>query len=263
MKVQTATSTELLFAIEVSKAAGVIAMDYLRQGITAEIKADGSPVTRADKDCERLIIDRISETFPNDAIIGEEHGERKGSGSNRRWIIDPIDGTFNYARGIPIFATLLALEQDGEVILGVVHAPAMLETFWAERSKGAFKNGIKTHVSGCNHLNDSMLNFGGANRILKFGWWDGFTKLVAETNKQRGFGDYLGFALVFEGKAEAMIEIEVKPWDLAPMKILVEESGGRFSDLAGGNSIYSGSCLISNGLLHDQIESTLLENKKN
>src|SRR6516162_4859609 len=100
MKVQTAASTELLFAIEVSKAAGIIAMDYLRQGVTADIKEDGSPVTRADKECERLIIDRICETFPNDAIIGEEHGERKGSGTNRRWIIDPIDGTFNYARSI-------------------------------------------------------------------------------------------------------------------------------------------------------------------
>lgn len=260
MKVQTAASTELLFAIEVSKAAGAIAMDYLRQGITAEIKADGSPVTRADKECERLIIDRITEAFPDDGIMGEEHGERKGG--NRRWIVDPIDGTFNYARGIPIFATLLALEKDGEVVLGVVHAPAMLETFWAERGKGAFKNGMKTQVSGHKDLSESMLNFGGANRILNYGYWDRFTKLVAQTNKQRGFGDYLGFALVFEGKSEAMIEIEVKPWDLAPMKILVEESGGRFSDLAGGESIYKGSCLISNGLVHDQIESILIENKR-
>jgi histidinol phosphatase-like enzyme (inositol monophosphatase family) len=262
VKAHTTTGSEMLFAIEVCQAAGTVAMDYLRQGIVADTKADGSPVTKADKECERLIIDKIVETFPDDGILGEEHGERRATEGNRRWIIDPIDGTYNYARGIPIFATLLALEYDGEVVLGVVHAPAMLETFWAEHGRGAFKNGLKTQVSNCNKVSESMLNFGGANRILQFGFWEGFTKLVAETKKQRGFGDYLGFSLVFEGKSEAMIEIEVMPWDLAPMKILIEESGGRFSDLEGGASIYSGSCLVSNGLVHDQIETTLLENKR-
>lgn len=256
------TSSELLFAIDACKAAGDIAMDYLRQGVSTEIKTDGSVVTRADQESERLIMDKIRQAFPNDGILGEEHGEQKANKSNRRWIIDPIDGTYNYARGIPIFSTLLALEYEQELVLGVVHAPAMLETFWAERGKGAFKNGMPIRVSSCAKIGDALLNFGGANRILDHGYWEGFRKLVSETKMQRGFGDYLGFSLVFEGKAEAMIEIAVKPWDLAPMKILVEECGGRFSDLAGGQSIYSGSCLVSNGLVHDQIESALLNHKK-
>ena len=255
------SSSELLFAVEACKAAGDIAMDYLRKGVSTETKLDGSVVTKADKESERLIIDRIKQAYPDDGILGEEHGEKKSTRGGRRWIIDPIDGTFNYARGIPIFSTLLALEYEQELVLGVVHAPAMLETFWAERGKGAFKNGMPMRVSSCADIGDALLNFGGANRILDHGYWEGFRKLVSETRTQRGFGDYLGFSLVFEGKAEAMIEIAVKPWDLAPMKILVEESGGRFSDLAGGKSIYSGSCLISNGLVHDHIESALRDYK--
>jgi len=254
-------SAEMLFAIETCNAAGQIALDHLKRGIDSSIKPDGTPVTKADKECESLIIDKIRQRFPADGILGEEYGTSVSSANSRRWIIDPIDGTYNYARGIPIFSTLLALEVDGEVVLGVVHAPVMSETFWAERGKGAFKNGLRTKVSTCDRVSESMLNFGGANRILQYGYWEGFTQLVKETKRQRGFGDYLGFSLVFEGKAEAMLEIEVQPWDLAPMKILVEESGGRFSDLAGGNSIYSGSCLVSNGLVHAEIESMLLAKK--
>jgi histidinol phosphatase-like enzyme (inositol monophosphatase family) len=250
-------SSEMHFAVSACKTAGEIAMEYWRRGVTSTNKADGTPVTQADKECERLIRQKIAEQFPDDGILGEEELEKQSSGNGRRWIIDPIDGTYNYARGIPIFATLLALECDGKIVLGVVHAPAMLETFWAETGSGAFKNGVKVKVSDRQSVDKAFFNFGAPIRIHQLGYWEGLTKLVCQTERQRCPGDYLGFAMVFEGKADAMLEVGVKPWDIAPMKILAEEAGGKFSDLNGGTSVYVGDCLITNGLVHDSFETTL------
>src|SRR5277367_6845993 len=173
-------SNELFFAIELSKSAGSIAMAHLRQGVSETLKADGSPVTIADKECEQLIRKRIKEMYPADSILGEEEGASGSSTSARRWIIDPIDGTYNYARHMPIFATLIALEQDGNVVLGVVHAPAMQETFWAEHGQGAYKNGLPMKVSSIDTLAQSQINFGSPSRILAQGWWDGLTDLVSK-----------------------------------------------------------------------------------
>jgi histidinol-phosphatase len=254
-------SNELFFAVELAKSAGSIAMAHLRQGVSETIKPDGTPVTVADKECEQLIRKRIKDMYPADSILGEEEGESGSSNASRRWIIDPIDGTYNYVRHMPIFATLIALEQDGEVVLGVVHAPAMQETFWAERAQGAYKNGLPIKVSPVDTLAQAQINFGGPRRILEMGWWDGLTELVSKTVRQRGFGDYLSFSTVFEGKAEATIEVGVKIWDLAPMKILAEEAGGKFSDLKGGASIKDGSCLVSNGKVHEEVLNILLSRK--
>lgn len=246
-------SEELQFALDVCRKAGKIAMEYFDQDIAVEEKSDGTPVTAADKQCERLIRQLIAEKFPEDLLLGEEEG---GSDAplkeGRRWIIDPIDGTYNYARAVPIFSTLLALEKNGEIILGVVYNPALDEMFWAEKGLGAFKNGKQIKVSEISELKDSQFNFGAPNRIRKFGLWDGFTEIVERTARQRGFGDYIAFAHVFEGKAEAHLEVGLKAWDLAPMKIIVEEAGGQFSDLSGGKSVYTGSCLVTNGLVHSQ-----------
>lgn len=254
-------SRELTLALEICEKAGAIAMRHLSSGVESRLKDDGTPVTAADKECERLIRDAIQSVFPADDILGEEEGGSIRGTTSRKWIIDPIDGTYNYARAIPIFSTLLALEVDGEIVLGVVHAPALGDTFWSERGSGAYKNGSRLQVSDKTQLSDALFNFGGPNRILAEGYWEGLTKLVAGTSRQRGFGDYLGFALVFEGKAEAMLEVGVQPWDLAPMKVIVEEAGGRFSDLNGGRSIYEGSCLVSNGFLHEPILRVLFENR--
>jgi histidinol-phosphatase len=184
--------------------------------------------------------------------LGEEEGGTAVS-AGRCWIIDPIDGTYNYARGVPIFATLLALEINREIVLGVVNAPAMQETYWAEKGGGAFKNGLPIHVSNISDLAQSQLNFGDPARILKAGLWEGFSQIIQKTRRQRGFGDYLSFGTVFEGKAEATIEINVQLWDLAPMKIIAEESGGKYTDLEGKPTFSKGSCLVSNGLVHDEM----------
>ncbi|MBA3860316.1 MAG: histidinol phosphate phosphatase [Cyanobacteria bacterium PR.3.49] len=255
---QNVGSKELRFALEVCHRAGNVVMGFFDQDIEVEEKSDGTPVTQADKKSERLIRESIADQYPHDAILGEEEGgDDSPLSKGRRWIIDPIDGTYNYARAIPIFSTLLALENDGEIVLGVVCNPALDEIFWAERGCGAFRNGKKIKVSEIAELKNSQFNFGAPNRVQKHGLWDQFSRLVKETLRQRGFGDYLGFAHVFEGKAEAHLEVGLKPWDLAPMKIIVEEAGGAYSDLDGGKSIYTGSCLISNGLVHEQFLSIL------
>lgn len=245
-------SKELEFALDVCKRAGALALKHFTSGIEMTMKPDNTPVTLADKECEDLIRNEIKAIFPNDAILGEEEGESGNCESNsRKWIIDPIDGTYNFARGIPIFSVLLALEIDGKIKVGVVHNPATGDAFYAQSGFGAYKNGERLKVSKVEKIEDSLFLFGGPNRILKEGLWDGFTRCIEKSYRQRGLGDYLNFAYVFEGKGEATIEVGLYPWDLAPMKVLVEEAGGKFTDLDGGDSIYTGSCLVSNGRVHD------------
>lgn len=257
---------ELSFALSISEEVATISLDYFSKGVDVVTKDDGSPVTKADKEVEAIIRKAIAKRFPADSILGEEEGVTTGSSTTgasesqiqlepqRKWIIDPIDGTYNFARGIPIWSTLLALEVQSQVVLGVVSAPAMREHFHAALGAGAFKNGRPVHVSDIDKLERALFNFGGPNRIEAAGLWPNLQQVVKLTERQRGFGDYLGFSLVFEGKAEAMLEVDVKPWDLAPMKIIVEEAGGCFFDLSGGDSIYAGSCMVTNRHLMEEFK---------
>ncbi|HEY9778320.1 MAG TPA: inositol monophosphatase family protein [Planktothrix sp.] len=260
-----AFSRDLVFALDICEQASKLALHYYLNGVEAVEKEDGSPVTVADKKCERLIREAINSRYPDDAILGEEEGESEGattsggstdvvqkSTKKRRWILDPIDGTYGFVRKIPVWALLLALEEDDDIIMGVISAPAVGDVYWAEKGRGAFKNGDRITVSKIDQMATAQFEFGGLNRIFDAGYREGFAKIVSRTYRQRGFGDYLGFAHVFEGKAEAHLEVGVKPWDLAPMKILAEEAGGKFSDMDGGSSLYKGSCLVSNGVLHTE-----------
>lgn len=258
---------ELVFALDLCEEAGRRALKYFDCGIDVDTKEDGSPVTRADKEIEKMIREAIEQKYPDDGILGEEELEKKafikpqsgdGAGKEqkiRRWIVDPIDGTYNFARGIPIFSTLIAFEEDGDIVAGAVHNPCFKDLYWAEKDKGAFKNGQRIEVSNIDQMALALFNFGGPDRIAEAGLWDSFTEVVKRTCRQRGFGDYLGFALVFEGKSEAMLEVSVKPWDLAPMKIIIEEAGGMFFDLAGGHSIYQGSCIVTNSKLAQEFKN--------
>lgn len=258
-KLMSCYQDELSFALDMAEQTGQIAMRYFNKGIEIVTKDDGSPVTKADKEVERFIREAIAQKYPDDGILGEEEGEVRRS--NRTWIVDPIDGTYNYARGIPIWSTLIALEVDKDVVLGIVNAPAMHECFYAERDCGAFKNGEQIKVSQVDRLDHAMFNFGGPNRILNMGYWPALTECTRLTERQRGFGDYLGFSLVFEGRSEAILEVGVNPWDLASMKIIAEEAGGCYMDLAGGSSIYTGSCLITNRHLKADFERLFIVNR--
>ena len=238
-------------ALDAARAAGAIALRYFRADVRVMRKADQTPVTQADHEAEVAIVDRLRAEFPDVGFLGEEFGAQGPQA--RRWIIDPIDGTKNFVRGIPYWATLLALEEEGDITLGVVHAPATGELYWARRGEGAWLDGIRLRVSSLDRLEHAMLLHSSLNllRLLEEGrYWEGFVRLVDRTDRQRGFGDYLGYTFVLRGQAELMLEADLKPWDLAPFRILFEEAGGRFTDFAGRPTIYSGTALASNGHLH-------------
>jgi histidinol phosphatase-like enzyme (inositol monophosphatase family) len=239
-------------AVDAAKAAGDIALHYFRTNLTVETKEDRTPVTRADRECETRITEILSQRFPDIGFLGEEHGERPGRG-NARWIIDPIDGTKNFIRGIPFFATLIALEEEGEITAGVMYAPAINDLLYARQGQGAFANGKRVHVSTVEDLREAMLVHGGLKDLKVRPCWQPFLRLVDTTARQRGFGDALGHSVVICGQADVVLEPEIKPWDVAATKILVTEAGGRFSDFAGSPSIYTGNAVISNGLVHDEV----------
>jgi len=252
------TDRALEAALGAARTAGAIALSYFRADVRVMRKADQTPVTQADQEAEAAIVDHLRPAFPDVGFLGEEFGAQ--GDQSRRWIIDPIDGTKNFVRGIPYWATLLALEEDGEVTLGVVHSPATGELYWARRGQGAFADGARLRVSMVDSLAEATLVHSSLSylKVLRPGpYWEGFLGLVDRTDRQRGFGDYFGYTFVLRGQAELMLEADIKPWDVAPFKVLFEEAGGRFTDFAGRPTIYSGTALASNGRLHEEVLALL------
>jgi histidinol-phosphatase len=239
----------LAAAVEAARAAGEIALRYYRTGFDVTLKADATPVTQADRGAEQAIREVLGRAFPEHGFLGEELGAV--GDQQRRWIIDPIDGTNNFIRRLPVWATLIGLEEQGEVTVGVIHNPVTGELLAARRDGGAWANGERLRVSAIAELGEATLLHAGLKLLREAGYWDGFVRLVDATGRQRGFGDYLGYALVAEGKAEIYVETDLKPWDLAPCKVIVEEAGGRFTDLTGVPSIHRGTGFATNGRLHD------------
>ncbi|HEX5029521.1 MAG TPA: inositol monophosphatase family protein [Gaiellaceae bacterium] len=236
-------SADLELALRLADAADAISLPRFRSGIAVETKPDLTPVTEVDRAVEAELRRILAAERPGDAILGEEEGA-VGTAS-RRWIIDPIDGTRNYTRGIPIWATLIALESDDTVQLGVVSAPAFRERWWAERRAGAFRNGEPIHVSSVSAIEDSVLSFALEHEV---------PAIARRAWHARGFGDFWAYMLVAEGAVDGVIDADgVGEWDLAAVQVIVEEAGGRFSDRAGSSRIDSGSAIASNGLLHDEL----------
>jgi len=235
--------------VEAARAGGAAAAAHFRRGVTAQTKADGSPVTAADTEAERIIVERLRRDFRDHGVLGEESGAEGPTGA--RFVIDPIDGTRNFVRGIPFWATLLALEEAGEITAGVVYQPLTGDLHTARRGRGAFLNGERLAVSPVDGLDRAMLVHPSLT-LLRGDLWDGFVRLVDATGRQRGFGDFLCFTTIAEGRAEMGFGCNVKPWDLAPLRLLVEEAGGRFTDLDGVPTIASDRALASNGRVHDR-----------
>jgi histidinol-phosphatase len=237
-------------AVEAARAAGEIAMKYYRGGFQVTIKPDQTPVTQADREAEQAIKTVLRRAFPGHGFLGEEWGEE--GPKDRRWIIDPIDGTKNFIRRVPIWAVLIGLEEAGEVTAGVVFNPASNELFWARRGDGAWADGERIRVSACTELEHATLLHADLHLLRRAGYWNPFIRLVDGCARTRGFGDYYGYGLVAAGKSDVYLETDLKPWDAAPMKILVEEAGGRLTDFAGRPTIYAGSVLATNGRLHEE-----------
>ncbi|HMH51311.1 MAG TPA: inositol monophosphatase family protein [Candidatus Acidoferrum sp.] len=245
----------LAAAVDAARAAGKIALGYYHGGFEITIKPDLTPVTQADREAEQAIVGILREAFPDVGVLGEEFGAQ--GPRERRFIIDPIDGTKNFVRRIPIWATLIALEDDGEVVAGVIHNPATGEMYTARRGGGAQLNGVPVHVSDVADLGAAYLIHAGLDILRRGPNWEGFLRLVDASGRQRGFGDYIGYGFVADGRSEIYAEADLKPWDLAPCKIVVEEAGGRFTDFDGRPTIYTGTALATNGRLHDAALSLL------
>lgn len=237
-------------AIQAAQAAGEIAMKYYRGAFEVTIKADRTPVTQADREAEQAIKTVLRRAFPDHGFLGEELGEE--GPRDRRWIIDPIDGTRNFIRRVPIWAVLIGLEEAGEVTAGVVFNPASGELFWARKGDGAWADRERLRVSDCAALGDATLLHADLHLLRAAGLWGSFVRMIDACGRTRGFGDYYGYGLVASGKAEIYLETDLKPWDVAPVKILVEEAGGRLTDFSGRPTIYGGSVLATNGRLHEQ-----------
>jgi histidinol-phosphatase len=243
---------DLQFALELADAADAITMQhFLSANLAVRTKADRTPVSEADEAVERMIRKRVAERHPADAIVGEEFGD--SGPASRRWIVDPIDGTKNYVRGIPIFATLIGIEEEGLLTAGVVSAPALARRWWASSGDGAFLNGRRLHVSFINSVEESHITYDSVTDFDTHGGTDAFLGLVRRCTRARGFGDFWSHMLVAEGAVEIAIEPAVAAWDMAAVQIIVEEAGGRFTDLRGRPRFDGGSALSTNGLIHEEV----------
>jgi histidinol-phosphatase len=245
-----AQQDDLALALELADIADTITMSrYRASDLAIETKPDMTPVTESDRAAELALRERIAAVFPHDAVIGEEFG---GDGSHpRRWVLDPIDGTKSYVRGVPTWSTLIGLEVDGDVSVGVVSMPALGRRWWATRGGGAFADGHAIHVSTIAELPAAQLAWSGIEDWDAIGRLDAIVALGRACWRTRGIGDAWQYMLVAEGAAEIALDPEAKVWDLAALKVVVEEAGGCLTDLAGIGRVDGGSGIASNGLVHD------------
>jgi histidinol-phosphatase len=237
-------SADLDLALRLADTADAISLASFRaRDLVVETKPDRTPVTEADRAVEAELRTVLALERRRDAILGEEGGA-VGDGP-RRWIVDPIDGTRNYSRGVPVWATLIALEDHGQVVLGVVSAPALHRRWWAERGAGAHANGDRVRVSRVSRPEDAVLTFALEQSL---------PALANRAWHARGYGDFWSHMLVAEGAVDGAIDaIGVSEWDLAAVQVIVEEAGGTFTDFAGEHRIDGGSAISSNGLLHAEL----------
>jgi histidinol-phosphatase len=240
-------SVDLDLALRLADAADALSLDRFRTGIPVETKPDLTPVTEADRAVEAAIRAALENARPEDAVLGEEQGA--SGGGSRRWIVDPIDGTRNYSRGVPVWGTLIALEEDGSVRVGVVSAPALGHRWWAERGEGAYADGERIGVSSVARVEDAVVSFAYENTV---------PEIAGRAWHVRGFGDFWAHMLVAEGAVDAAVDATgVNEWDLAALQVIVEEAGGRFSDFEGVSRIDGSAAVTSNGLLHAELLDAL------
>ncbi|WP_329312752.1 histidinol-phosphatase [Streptomyces sp. NBC_01262] len=228
--------------------------------LKVETKPDMTPVSEADKRAEELIRGQLGRARPRDAVLGEEYGV-EGTGP-RRWIIDPIDGTKNYVRGVPVWATLIALNVRGEGgdegVVGVVSAPALGRRWWAAKGTGAYtgrslSSATRLHVSNVRDLRDASFSYSSLSGWEEHGRLDGFMDLTRDVWRTRAYGDFWSYMMVAEGSVDICAEPELSLWDMAACEVVVREAGGRFTSLDGVPGPYGGNAAASNGLLHEDL----------
>jgi histidinol-phosphatase len=246
-------SRELAVALTAAKEAGDIQRKFEQKLPPVELKEDRSPVTDVDRACETTIRDRLMADFPDDGFYGEESPRLRGK-TGRQWIVDPLDGTRPYLRGIPTYSVLIALEEDGDPVVGVIHLPAMGQTCWASRGNGAFLNGNPIRVSSVPSLDAAMGSALGFVEKAELPEGKRLLSLMRSWGYAYGFMDAYSYVCVASGRLDVAVNLLDKPWDCASAACIVREAGGAFSDIRGDQTVHGGSIVLSNGLLH---ESTL------
>jgi histidinol phosphatase-like enzyme (inositol monophosphatase family) len=246
------------FAVRLAREAGEITDYYFKGSFLTERKADRSFVTNADREAEAFLRTAISQAFPADGILGEEEGERAGT-SGRRWIVDPIDGTYSFVHGVPLYAVLIGLEIDGEPILGAVNLPALNELVYAARGLGCFWNGEPARVSTTTSLSEALLLCTDFGACRQHGFGSAAEALQERVNARRTWGDAYGHVLVATGRADIMLDPVMNVWDCAALLPIVEEAGGRFTDWQGRNTIHGGNAISTNALLFDRVMDVIRE----
>lgn len=250
-------SARLGTAIEVARAAGDVGLRYFRsQRFDIETKSDGSPVTVADKECEQHLRRAIERAFPDDGVLGEEFPEKPGT-SGYRWIIDPIDGTASFIHGVPLYGVLVAVERELRSVVGVVHMPALDETVYAARGRGAkhARRGevVEARVSRTRAIAESCVCITGFEYFAKSGREGLLLKVGGACRRMRGWSDCYAHVLVATGRADAVVEAVMNPWDNAASIVVVEEAGGRYTGFSGKASAHEPDAIITNGLIHDEL----------
>ena len=243
-------------AVEAALTGGRCALRYFNAGVAVEWKADGSPLTAADRESEAEIRRVIARVFPDHAILGEEEGETAGT-APVRWIIDPLDGTRTFVRGVPLFGTLVGVEVRDEPVVGVIHLPALDETVAAARGQGCTWNGRPCRVAATDALDRALLVV--TDERVARARSGAYDRLVARTAMQRTWADCYGYALVATGRAEVALDPIMNVWDCAALLPIVEEAGGRFTDWSGRRTIRGGESVATNGVLHDAVLQALVE----
>lgn len=243
---------DLALALQLADLAdGITRAAFRSRDLVVSTKPDLTPVTDADRKVEEVLRASLAQARPDDAVLGEEFGTSGPAGARRRWIIDPIDGTKNFVRGIPVWATLIALhDEEGKGLVGVASAPVLGRRWWAARGEGAFADGEPIHVSSVGRLEDAQVSYSSIS-----GWTtpEPLLALAGRVWRTRAFGDFWSHLLVAEGAADVGLDPVVSLWDLAALQVIVEEAGGRFTDLAGEARPDGGSAVTTNGLLHDEV----------
>ncbi len=252
-----APSRELSVALEAASAAAELSRQYFNGNFTVRTKADRTPVTQADVECEQRIREIILGAFPDHGFYGEETGTTQ-SGGRYLWLVDPIDGTKGFVRQYPFFSTQIALLCDGELVLGVSSGTMFNELAYAERGKGAWLNDKPLHVSDIAELDRAAVSAGNLKSLAASEGWGAYGKVVATADRIRGYGDFYHYHLLASGKIEAVIESDVNILDIAALAVIVTEAGGVFTDLNGKSpTLETRSVLASNKALHASLLASL------
>lgn len=241
------------FAIDAAWQAGRLTLQYFQAAFNVEWKSDQSPVTIADQGAEQLLRRLIQEKFPDHAIVGEEFGAEHNADAPFRWILDPIDGTRSFIRGVPLYAVLVGLEIEGEMAVGVSNFPALNELVAGATGLGATWNGRPCRTTSVNRLKDALVCYTDNAGFAKHGKGERWAKITATAQTERGWGDAYGHCLVATGRADAMFDPIMSVWDCAALLPILQEAGGTFTDWQGNPTAYGREAISTNGQLLDEI----------